>query len=429
MGRLKDSEGSFIVNPLAGSADLLAAEKAREIAEGSFADPGELAARGYLVEPQEEQRRYRAAYLDFLDRRDRAETQLFFVPWYSCNFGCPYCYQQGYSPEPGGLEEDVIESFFRYVAREYSDRPAYVTLFGGEPLLPGAGARAAISSFLRHAAAAKRSIAVVTNGYTLLDYLDTLRAVSIREIQVTLDGVEDVHDKRRPLRGGASTFGRIVDGIDAALQRDLPINLRVVVDRENLHALPAPASFAVDRGWPRHPRFKTQLGRNYELHTCQSDPGRLYSRVELYEALYALIKDHPQLLEFHAPAFSLSKFLHENGELPEPLFDACPGCKTEWAFDYTGRIYSCTATVGKRGEELGTFHPAVTRREEMVAQWQRRDVTTIRGCADCSLQLACGGGCAAVAANRGAGLEGPDCRPVKELLGMGMSMYFGKGEQ
>jgi len=429
IGGLKDSDGSFIVNPLAGSADLLTPEKARELAERGFRDPTELAERGYLVEPEEEQRRYRRAYLDFLDRRDRAETQLFFVPWYACNFDCPYCYQQGYSPQPGGLGEEVIEAFFAYVAREYSGRPAYVTLFGGEPLLPGAAARAAIESFLRHASAAGRSIAVVTNGYTLVDYLETLGTAAIREIQVTLDGAGEVHDRRRPLRGGASTFARIVQGIDAALERDLPINLRVVLDRENIQALPDFARFAVDRGWTRHPRFKTQLGRNYELHTCQSDPGRLYSRVELYEELFWLIREHPQILEFHAPAFSLSKFLHENGELPEPLFDACPGCKTEWAFDYTGRIYACTATVGKRGEELGTFHPAVSRREDLVEQWQQRDVTTIAACAGCSLQLACGGGCAAVAANRGAGLSGPDCRPVKELLGMGMSLYFGKGEQ
>ena len=72
-----------------------------------------------------------------------------------------------------------------------------------------------------------------------------------------------------------------------------------------------------------------------------------------------LIRQHPAILQFHKPAYSVSKFLFENGELPDPLFDSCPGCKTEWAFDYTGRIYSCTATVGKPGEELGTFYPEV----------------------------------------------------------------------
>jgi len=424
--RLKGSERSFIINPLARSADLLDPETAGELASGSYSDPKELADKGYLIDPEEESRRYRAAYLDFLEARDHGQTQLFFVPWYSCNFACPYCYQEGYAPQVGALRDEVIEAFFGYAEKKFVGRPVYVTLFGGEPLLPGESARKSIQTFLREAVARKLSVAVVTNGYTLRDYIDTLVLADIREVQVTLDGVGEVHDRRRPLHGGFPTFHTIVDGIDAALARRIPINLRVVLDRENIVGLPELARFSRDRGWTGDPLFKTQLGRNYELHTCQQDSQRLYSRVELYEKLSELIEQHSEILEFHRPAFSLAKFLWENGELPQPLFDSCPGCKTEWAFDFTGRIYACTATVGKQGEELGTFYPHVSSRAELIEDWQQRDVTSVAACRDCSLQLACGGGCAVVARTRHGKLNAPDCRPVKELLEMGMSLYFGK---
>jgi uncharacterized protein len=271
-------------------------------------------------------------------------------------------------------------------------------------------------------------VAVVTNGYTLADYMDVLGNAPIREIQVTLDGIGEVHDRRRPLKGGQPTFERIVPGIDQALANGLTVNLRVVLDRENIDALPELARFARERGWTGHPRFKTQLGRNYELHTCQTNPAHLYGRVELYEKLYSLIKAHPDILEFHRPAFSLSRFLWENGELPDPLFDSCPGCKSEWAFDYTGRIYACTATVGKTGEELGTFFPEVSTDRSRIEEWQKRDVTSVAACRDCSLALACGGGCAAVAKNTSGSLLAPDCRPVRELLEMGISLYSGTGD-
>jgi uncharacterized protein len=39
------------------------------------------------------------------------------------------------------------------------------------------------------------------------------------------------------------------------------------------------------------------------------------------------------------------------------------------------------------------------------------------------VQLACGGGCAALAKNQTGRLHAPDCRPVKELLGLGMALY------
>jgi uncharacterized protein len=236
----------------------------------------------------------------------------------------------------------------------------------------------------------------------------------------------DVHNLRRPLKGGGATFDRIVAGIDGALARNLTVNLRVVVDRQNIQQLPAIAQFAIDRGWTAHPHFKTQLGRNYELHTCQTDQNRLLSRIEMFREIYALVQRHPEILEFHKPAFSISKFLFENGELPSPLYDSCPGTKTEWAFDYTGAIYSCTATVGKTQEALGTFYPSVTRKSKLIEQWEDRDVTSIAECRDCNLQLACGGGCASVAFNNKGQLHAPDCRPVKELLGMGIATYFKK---
>jgi uncharacterized protein len=144
----------------------------------------------------------------------------------------------------------------------------------------------------------------------------------------------------------------------------------------------------------------------------------------MYEKLYEFCIKYPHILEFHKPAFSITRFLWENGELPDPLFDSCTACKSEWAFDYTGNIYSCTATVGKEDESLGTFYPEVKLNTDIVAQWQLRDVTEIPECKDCNLQLVCGGGCGSVAKNRTGKICSPDCRPISELLELGFSAYL-----
>jgi uncharacterized protein len=314
------------------------------------------------------------------------------------------------------------------VNTEFAGKNKYVTVFGGEPLLPGAKSKESIDYFVEKASENNLSLAFVTNGYSLTEYIDILKKGNIREIQITLDGPETIHDKRRPLAGNKPTFGKIIEGIDAALAAGFPINLRTVVDKENINGLVELSDFAIAKGWTENPLVKTQLGRNYELHFCQSEQSKLYDRVGLYKDLYELITANPQIIQYHKPAYSISKFIFENGELPDPLFDSCPACKTEWAFDFTGRIYSCTATVGKSGEELGTYYPEISRKEEIIDQWESRDVTTIDKCRDCSLQLACGGGCASVAKNKNNGeIHSPDCRPVKELLEMGISLYFEKG--
>ena len=427
ISRIKDSDEYFIVNLLSGNADVLTESMYKELQNGTYQNTEELINKGYLVDERSEAKLYKEKYLDFIDNRENDEVQIFFIPWYSCNFACSYCYQDEYESVKQKLTPEIISSFFTYVGQNFADRKKYITIFGGEPLLAGSYYKENIEMIISEATARNIDIAIVTNGYHIAEYIDILRKGKIREVQVTLDGTADFHDKRRYLKDHSPTFDKISGGIDLLLSNHIPVNLRMVVDRENISGLPALARYAIDKGWTKSSFFKTQLGRNYELHHCQKSSIRLYNRLNLYEDLYRLINESPEILEFHKPAFSVSKFLFENGELPEPLFDSCPACKTEWAFDYTGHIYSCTATVGKAGEELGTFYPEISINDNAICDWQERDVLAIPECKNCPVQLACGGGCGSVAKNQEGSITKPDCRPVKELLELGISLY-GKDE-
>jgi uncharacterized protein len=428
--KIKDSENHFIVNLVTGKADILdpaEAEKLELIRNGQVADAefmSEMAEKGYLSDSAAENRLFRSQYYKALDNREEEEIQLFYILNYSCNFGCSYCYQDEYTNEGAAEGKAITDAFFQYLRTSFATRKKYITVFGGEPLLNTPKQKDQITYLLQKSNETHLQVCFVTNGYTLEEYIDILKTGDIREIQITLDGTAPVHDIRRTLKGGGKTFDKIVRGVDACLNNGFAVNLRMVLDKENIANLPEFAQYAIDKGWTNHPLFKTQIGRNYELHHCQSTPDKLFSRISLYEKLYDLIAQYPYIQDFYKPAYSISKYLSENGKLPDPLFDACPACKTEWAFDYTGKIYSCTATVGKADEALGTFYPEVSRNDELINQWEARDVTSIPQCKTCSVQLACGGGCGSVAKNKNGTITSPDCRPVKELLELGFASYF-----
>ncbi len=431
VSKVAGSEDFFVVNMLSGNADLLTKEEAQFL---TLEDPAPLVSsnehaamkdNGYLTTPESESKLFRNRYFDFVDQRDDEEVQLFFVPNYSCNFSCSYCYQDEYTNPSQSATPGLIEAFFLYVRTEFANRRKYLTIFGGEPLLNTPLQRNLISLMVEKSNELGIDICVVTNGYYLENYIDLLSNGQIREIQITLDGTKSIHDQRRFLKGGSPTFEPIVRGIDAALAAGFPVNLRMVTDKQNIDNLPDLAAFAIDKKWTSNPHFKTQIGRNYELHHCQSTPDQLFTRISLFRKIFELTESFPHILEFYKPSYSVAKYLSENGVLPDPLFDACPACKSEWAFDYTGRIYSCTATVGKEEEALGTFYPEVTRNERLIHDWASRDVTSIEECRNCSVQLACGGGCGSVAKNRNGSILSPDCRPVKELLEIGFKAYFG----
>jgi uncharacterized protein len=429
--KIRDSDNYFLVNLLTGNSDILThaeAEKVNSVKKGlALPDDeflSELYEKGYLIEEKEESDLYRSKYLDFIDSRDEDEVQLFFVTNYSCNFACTYCYQDQYINPAKELDNDLIDSFFKYIESEFAGRKKYITIFGGEPLLNSPNQKKLIGHLLKRANDADLEVCIVTNGYSLEEYATYLGMAKIREIQVTLDGTGEVHNNRRFLKGGEGTFNKIIKGIDLCLQNKININLRMVIDKENIDNLPEISRFAIDKGWTKSPFFKTQIGRNYELHHCQSTPDKLFDRVSLFERIFELTREFPEILEFYKPAYSISKFLAENGNLPDPLFDSCPACKTEWAFDYTGHIYSCTATVGKADESLGTFYPQISKNTDQIDLWESRDITSIQECRNCNVQLACGGGCGSVAKNRTGSICSADCRPVTELLQLGFASYI-----
>jgi len=425
----------LLVQPLSGQAALLTHPAAAALREGAPLPAGleeeALRRAGFLVDSAEEdQALLEGALATWRAEAALTQTQLIVVPSFGCNLACTYCYQELFDPAGAGLMAPAaIEAFFGYVDRHHLSGPLrpYLTLFGGEPLRDTPAHRDRIERFLAGARARAMQVAVVTNGHDLLPFLPLLAGGTVKEVQVTLDGPRALHDARRPHKDGGGTFDRITAGVDALLEAGVPVNLRVVADRENLPRLPELAAFAEAHGWLSRPasRFKTQIGRNYELFGCASrqDRGALYDRVELWAAYVELCLDHPALRRFHAPRFHGLSHLAATGELPPPNFDACPATKTEWAFSPDGGVYGCTATVGHPAHRLGSFFPAESRDEAAVARWAGRSTLSMPGCAGCALGPVCGGGCGAVAWNRTGSAMETDCRPVRELYGLGTAFY------
>lgn len=429
---------ALLVQPLTGQAALLDQGKAEALqrlgAGGALPaglDEATLREARFVVASDEEDHALQAgAWADWRAEHEQTPTQLIVVPTFGCNLRCTYCYQEVFDPAGKGLVSPaVVDALFAYVDRYHAaERPRpYLTLFGGEPLVDAPAYHERLAQLLAGADARGLRVATVTNGHDLTAFVPALAAARAREVQVTIDGPREIHDARRPHGSGRGTFDRIVAGVDALVAAGVPVNLRVVADRDNLPHLPALAAVADAHGWLDLPeaRFKTQVGRNYELFGCASrqQQGALFDRVELWAEYLRLAEVHPVLRRFHRPRFHGLRHLAEQGELPVPNFDACPAAKKEWAFSPDGGLYGCTATVGNPRFRLGSFHPEIVRDEAAIAPWQARSTATIERCQGCDVAAVCGGGCAALADAQGHGIGGPDCRPVKALQGLGARFY------
>lgn len=434
--RRKDTGALLIVNYLTGALDEVEKNEEDELLRRLASNDWEnyslashLLEQGYLFTDERAERDLiQEKYLDFQKEYEATPVQLIFSVTYTCNFACPYCFQEEYAQNKGFITAEITDAFFSHINERFSSekvRP-YITLFGGEPLPDSPARREALLYFLDRAKQYGYEIAFVTNGFSLVDYIPVFKArgYAIREIQTSLDGGREDHDSRRTTKNGKPTFDRIAVGIDMALENGFRVNLRSILDKRNMNSLWQLAEFAKNRGWLSYPSlFETTLGRNYELHTCQHTDS-LYDRVEMWAEFYELAKKHPVLREFHRPQFHGMRYLNENGEMPMPIFDGCPAGKKEWAFDVNGDIYGCTASVGVAGYKLGSFlNPEEPLDESRVYSWNSRSVLTIPECKNCAVSLSCGGGCAVVAANKSGKIQAPDCRPVADLVGLGVAHY------
>lgn len=260
--------GTILFNQVSGAMLVLDATRLAEYeATAAGAPAGPLAAkllRGrFLVDADRDER------LALKDRWDRTVSAseskgVTIIPTDRCNLGCTYCYESKHHWEI--MADDVQDRVAAFVLRLVDATPTRslaVTWFGGEPTLHLQCVERLSRGFI--AACGERGIAynpfMVTNGTSLTPYvLDRLLACQVRSIQVTVDGLEEDHDARRPyLRDvvnpneaqkkqlarislpvlgqappkKASSFAAIMAGVKAARESGVRVQLRMNVDHEN----------------------------------------------------------------------------------------------------------------------------------------------------------------------------------------------------
>lgn len=422
-----------IINPLSGSFDVADADEIDRLKNPeNLTDDFDLLdygiSRGYVYESKEDEEiRIEEAYKEFTDIMETSQTQILLIPTYGCNFSCIYCYERGIPGRHDVITRETVDAFFYDVEERLKDEKVkpYITLFGGEPFINTEHQKEAISYIVDKAAEKGYEIAAVTNGYDLTDYLDIIKRANIKEIQVTLDGPPEVHNKRRRLIGGKDSFVRIIEGMHALVEADIPVNLRVVADMDNYDSLPELAEILDGEGFLDLPEeaFKTQIGRNYELFECSLNHNSLITQAEQWAYFEKLSEDYPILRKFHKPDFKGIRNAVLTGSMYSPTFDTCPAGKKEWVYDLYGDIYGCTASCGRKDYRLGKYYPEREIYEDKLKPWRERNVLNIKDCVDCPVSLVCGGGCGVLANERNGSVLSPDCHDIGSVFESGIKYY------
>lgn len=418
--------------------DLVPTEYARLLTEAddlSFLSEEEerhLVRRGHLTRlaPASELREFRKLVGHILEKRaelDRRQeaVNLCFILTYRCNLSCGYCYQHSLAEKSGipAMSGEFVDRFFsEYYPQLFPKAPKklLITLFGGEPLLPGN--REAIRRILAHARRRPSArVTVATNATTLSGMADLIGPDrgKIRNVQVTLDGDRPLHDTNRVPASGEPTFDATIDAVRQLIGLQVNVSLRVHLHQGRLDSARSLIEYLKAEQLLGHPQVAVYFSpiNTFGSEGISAEESELFGR--MFQEVAAKTNRPPSNLDF------MSRFLdmQEKKILPKVRFCGA-GQDSFLIVDPLGDIYGCYEEAGHRERRIGSLANGKVRFRALKGTYARRNLLNLPECIRCPAALFCGGGCPSEARIQKGSVFKSYCHQNREFIAQTLKAFF-----
>jgi uncharacterized protein len=312
---------------------------------------------------------------------------LTIAPTLACNFACDYCFEARSNEL---MSKETQAALLSFVDRQLSRCSGLrICWFGGEPTLC-LPIIERLHNQLRALTEKHHAILhpayIITNGYLMNAAMATrLHELGVTRAQVTLDGPEAVHDRRRKLRNGKGTFRRIIENLRETADI-ISISLRINIDRDNVDTACEVAEI---------------LKQNGLLDKVKVS----FAQITASDSICSDVRDRCQeSSEFAVVLEKIYRKFHESGihqiDLPRLSPEGACGAVSEgyYVISPNGLLFKCWEDLSVNGEKsIGTvLSPELNEKQkanlESYRAWQP---LALEGCRACSVLPICMGGCPA----------------------------------
>ncbi|PWK09589.1 radical SAM/SPASM domain-containing protein [Tumebacillus permanentifrigoris] len=312
---------------------------------------------------------------------------LTIMPTEECNFRCVYCYEDFKVKE---MPRAVLDGIKQLVAQRAPNLSVLsIAWFGGEPTEAPEVITELSEFFLQicEQYGIQYYAGMTTNGYNLTpEYVDHLvTACQVSHFNITLDGLEAEHDKRRILKHGGQTFERIMSNLKQmkASTHEFYCQLRTNFDQESVEEIPKLMDYIADtfEGDERFPVYYRNIGKwggpnDDQLQVCDGSAG--------LRSMYAL---HKTAKEKGLPLATIEQNLGPSNSV---CYAALPYSLVVGA---DGTIYKCTVALDKDYNKVGHIDADghLQLHEERFQLWVGSNETIDSGCQKCFFRPSCQG--------------------------------------
>jgi len=165
-------------------------------------------------------------------RADTSFMHLTIAPTMDCCFNCSYCFEK--DKMKTYMSEEVMNSIIKYLNSLDSKPEFKLTWFGGEPLM----ALSQMEKFYKKLVAEYKKPVnsnIITTGFHINeDSIRVMKSIGVKQVQITLDGLRDTHNKVKSTPGCTDVFNRVLDNAELLLNKsDIHVVFRVNLTKEN----------------------------------------------------------------------------------------------------------------------------------------------------------------------------------------------------
>lgn len=353
------------------------------------------------------------------NRYNSSDMALTILPTRGCNFGCIYCYEQD---RPNiAMSEQTEDAIVRFVKSNSNLKRLSVVWYGGEPLLNFDSIVRLTKKFQQ--LGIEYSAKIVSNGYLLTkDKAEKMKGLSIRNIQITFDGSEQIHNQRRALLGGQATYRTIMENLKYLLEvnKEITVDIRTNIDRRNkddYNTFYRSFKSAInDSRVTMYPGFVSDLLSS----ECVSPEHNISEGG--YKAQFVLDI-------FDKYGIEIKSFL------PKYRRHSCVASKYfAFVIGPEGEIYKCWRMVGNAKETIGNVNDGTFDMVKFSKYLTGADYTFDPKCLSCEFITLCGGGCPLTRMrNKYEGISINHCCPEKthmeELMELRYEMFLKSSQQ
>ena len=306
----------------------------------------------------------------------------------ACNIGCTYCYEEG--TRSLTMTEPVIAGVLRWMEQRIVQdgiREICPGLFGGEPFLYPRLLFRLMDGF--HELVRRYNVTgefySSSNGMLLTPWLaEQLGRRGLTQLQISLDGTEEIHNARRTGKKGQPSYQESLRGLKVAVEHIRNVTVKVNFDRHNRASIRALFDQLIEEGL--HKRVDVKLEAiAYQIpgSRVQHDPSYVIppESVEMADAYLEM------MLEARQRGI---KVRQDTAHTTPCMFSSHHGV----IIGPEGNIYKCISLVGRPEFSVGTVFDDAYNTEE----YERQMDTTKRlsQCYEeaCPYIPVCAGGCA-----------------------------------